>query len=96
MAVLEKNLLEITGMDAITLQPAAGAHGEWTGIMLIPRAAREPRQSSQEDPCTRFGAWHQPGDGRDVRLFGGKFPSDERACWTLPRWNGWRMKTSPP
>jgi len=28
MARLESALLEITGMDAITLQPAAGAHGE--------------------------------------------------------------------
>ena len=26
---------EITGMDAITLQPAAGAHGELTGILLV-------------------------------------------------------------
>lgn len=26
---------EITGMDAVTLQPAAGAHGELTGLMLI-------------------------------------------------------------
>ena len=26
--------IEITGMDAITLQPAAGAHGEFTGILL--------------------------------------------------------------
>jgi glycine dehydrogenase subunit 2 len=31
----QKLLSEITGMDAITLQPAAGAHGELTGIMLI-------------------------------------------------------------
>src|SRR6058998_3233513 len=28
-------LLEITGMDAITLQPAAGAHGEFTGLLLV-------------------------------------------------------------
>ncbi len=28
-------LAEITGMDAFTLQPAAGAHGEFTGILLI-------------------------------------------------------------
>ena len=28
-------LAEITGMDAVTLQPAAGAHGEQTGLMLI-------------------------------------------------------------
>src|SRR5215203_627902 len=34
-AVLEDILAEITGMDAVTLQPAAGAHGEMTGIFLI-------------------------------------------------------------
>jgi len=28
-------LLEITGLDAITLQPAAGAHGELTGLLLV-------------------------------------------------------------
>ena len=30
-----KLLGEITGMDAITFQPAAGAHGEFTGLLLI-------------------------------------------------------------
>src|SRR5947209_4632185 len=35
MKVLADCLLEITGMDAITLQPAAGAHGEMTGILLV-------------------------------------------------------------
>ena len=32
---LEKYLAEIAGMDAVTLQPAAGAHGELTGILII-------------------------------------------------------------
>jgi glycine cleavage system P protein (glycine dehydrogenase) subunit 2 len=32
---LEAMLAEISGMDAVTLQPAAGAHGELTGIMMI-------------------------------------------------------------
>jgi glycine dehydrogenase subunit 2 len=32
---LQEHLVEITGMDEVTLQPAAGAHGEWTGLMLI-------------------------------------------------------------
>ena len=32
---LQEHLIEITGMDTVTLQPAAGAHGEWTGLMLI-------------------------------------------------------------
>ena len=35
MADLERLLAEITGMDAVTLQPAAGAHGELTGILLV-------------------------------------------------------------
>src|ERR1035437_3123782 len=33
--LLQRCLMEITGMDAITLQPAAGAHGEFTGILLV-------------------------------------------------------------
>src|ERR1700751_4062062 len=35
IAALERALTEITGMDAVTLQPAAGAHGEFTGILMI-------------------------------------------------------------
>src|SRR5271154_1009997 len=34
MKLLSDCLIEITGMDTITLQPAAGAHGEFTGILL--------------------------------------------------------------
>ncbi|MBD3405926.1 MAG: aminotransferase class V-fold PLP-dependent enzyme [Candidatus Lokiarchaeota archaeon] len=32
---LEQWLAEITGMDAVTLQPAAGAQGEFTGVMIM-------------------------------------------------------------
>ncbi|MCE5242917.1 MAG: aminomethyl-transferring glycine dehydrogenase subunit GcvPB [Syntrophobacteraceae bacterium] len=32
---LERLLAEITGMDAVTLQPAAGAHGELTGMLVF-------------------------------------------------------------
>jgi len=32
---LEQYLAEITGMDSVTLQPAAGAHGELAGMLLI-------------------------------------------------------------
>ena len=31
----KKYLCEISGMDEMTFQPAAGAHGEFTGVMLI-------------------------------------------------------------
>ncbi|MFC5652806.1 aminomethyl-transferring glycine dehydrogenase subunit GcvPB [Paenibacillus solisilvae] len=39
---LQQDLAALTGMDFVTLQPAAGAHGEWTGLMLI-RAYHESR-----------------------------------------------------
>lgn len=32
---LQETLKVLTGMDAVTLQPAAGAHGELTGMMII-------------------------------------------------------------
>ncbi|MEI7024704.1 aminomethyl-transferring glycine dehydrogenase subunit GcvPB [Paenibacillus sp. y28] len=39
---LQRDLAAITGMDAVSVQPAAGAHGEWTGLMLI-KAYHESR-----------------------------------------------------
>lgn len=35
MKLAEKYLCEVTGMDHMTFQPAAGAHGEFTGMKLI-------------------------------------------------------------
>lgn len=35
MFKLQEALKKITGMDAVSLQPAAGAHGELTGMMVI-------------------------------------------------------------
>lgn len=32
---LSTDLQKITGMDAFTLQPAAGAHGEFTGLLMV-------------------------------------------------------------
>ncbi|PLT34733.1 aminomethyl-transferring glycine dehydrogenase subunit GcvPB [Bacillus sp. V5-8f] len=43
---LQEHLIEITGMDQVTLQPAAGAHGEWTGLMMI-RAYHEGNGDSK-------------------------------------------------
>ncbi len=45
---LERHLSEISGMDAFTLQPLAGAHGELTGIMLIAAYHRD-RGSKKEE-----------------------------------------------
>lgn len=45
--LLQRCLTEITGMDAITLQPAAGAHGEFTGILLV-RAWHESQGNARK------------------------------------------------
>ncbi|GIW43863.1 MAG: glycine dehydrogenase [Candidatus Binatia bacterium] len=47
LADIERWLAEITGMAAVTLQPAAGAHGELTGMKMIRAFHRDrgnPRQ----------------------------------------------------
>jgi glycine dehydrogenase subunit 2 len=45
---LERMLGEITGMDHFTLQPAAGAHGEFTGLLLT-RAYHEFQKDPSRD-----------------------------------------------
>ena len=70
MARLEAALAEITGMDAVTLQPAAGAHGELTGILLI-RALLEKRGNPRKKiliPDSAHGT--NPGHRRHRRLRG--------------------------
>ncbi len=44
---LQQHLAEITGLPGISLQPAAGAHGEMTGVMLI-RAFLDQRDGVKE------------------------------------------------
>ncbi|MEB3430056.1 aminomethyl-transferring glycine dehydrogenase subunit GcvPB [Citroniella saccharovorans] len=48
MYELQKSLAEVAGMDHITLQPAAGAHGEYTGVSLI-RAYHEKNGDTKRD-----------------------------------------------
>ncbi|NMA83322.1 MAG: aminomethyl-transferring glycine dehydrogenase subunit GcvPB [Epulopiscium sp.] len=43
---LQEALIEITGMDEISLQPAAGSHGELTGLMII-KAYHESRKDEK-------------------------------------------------
>ena len=47
MKTLSDCLLEITGMDAITLQPAAGAQGELTGLLMV-RAYHESKGNARK------------------------------------------------
>ncbi|SUM33222.1 glycine dehydrogenase [decarboxylating] subunit 2(fragment 1) [Staphylococcus gallinarum] len=45
---LQEELKEITGMDEVTLQPAAGAHGEWTALMIF-KAYHQKNGESHRD-----------------------------------------------
>ncbi|MDH4226799.1 MAG: aminomethyl-transferring glycine dehydrogenase subunit GcvPB [Deltaproteobacteria bacterium] len=44
MSRLEGYLCEVTGMDAVTLQPAAGAHGEFAGMLLIKKYFEDKKE----------------------------------------------------
>lgn len=57
MYELENYLAEITGMDDVTLQPAAGAHGELAGLMIIRAYFRDrgERRSKILVPDTAHG-----------------------------------------
>src|SRR5246127_2040940 len=47
LKTLSECLIEITGMDAITMQPAAGAHGEMTGLLMV-RAYHESQGNARK------------------------------------------------
>jgi glycine dehydrogenase subunit 2 len=57
MFELERLLAEITGMDAVSLQPSAGAHGELTGMLIINRhhLSRRSRREKIIVPDTAHG-----------------------------------------
>jgi glycine dehydrogenase len=50
VAELEAMLVEITGYDAVSLQPNAGAQGEYAGLLAI-RAFHRARGQAQRDIC---------------------------------------------
>ena len=68
MKTLSDALIEITGMDTITLQPAAGAHGEFTGILLVRAYHEIEGQCAEEDPDSRLGAWDESSDCGGLRV----------------------------
>ena len=57
MHELERMLCEVGGVDAVTLQPAAGAHGEFTGVHIV-RAFHEANGETRREiilPDTAHG-----------------------------------------
>src|SRR5438270_4164998 len=57
MYQLQKTLCALTGMDEFTLQPAAGAHGEFTGLLMIQahHRARDEQRTEVIAPDSSHG-----------------------------------------
>ena len=53
----EDRICELTGMDAVTFQPAAGAHGEFTGLLLI-KAYHKSRNDTKRSKIIVPGSAH--------------------------------------
>ena len=69
LVTLEEKLCAVTGMAAATLQPAAGAAGELTGLLLMRALFTVPTAIRDEaNPDSRLGPRHQPGLGDPRRL----------------------------
>ena len=58
---LQKCLLSITGMDAATLQPVAGAQGELTGLLMIRAYLESQGNRAQKCSDSGFRARHESG-----------------------------------
>jgi len=79
MYELQQYLAEITGMDRVTLQPAAGAQGEWTGLMMI-RAYHESRGDTGRNKVIVPDSAHgtNPASATVAGFQAVTVPSDER------------------
>ncbi|HII53221.1 glycine dehydrogenase (aminomethyl-transferring) [Candidatus Micrarchaeota archaeon CG_4_10_14_0_2_um_filter_49_7] len=81
MYELERDLCEITGMDAVTLQPAAGAHGELTALMIA-RAHFHGKRKKIILPDSAHGT--NPASAAICGFEVVNIPSNEKGCVDLP------------
>ena len=74
-------LADIVGMDEITLQPAAGAHGEYTGVMLI-RAYHHDKGDQDRDEIVVPDSAHgtNPASAAMAGYKVVEVPSDSQGC----------------
>ena len=79
----EAYLAEITGMERVTFQPAAGAHGELTGMMLISayHRSRNDRRKTVLIPDSAHGT--NPASAAMAGYRTREVPSDERGLVDL-------------
>ncbi len=79
MFTLQEWLKEISGFDAVTLQPAAGAHGEFTGVLIMRayhRSRGDDKRVKMLIPDSAHGT--NPASANMTGLTIVQIPSDER------------------
>lgn len=84
MARAQELLGKITGMDAVSLQPAAGAHGEYTGLLLIRayhKAHGDNRRTKILVPDSAHGT--NPASAAMAGFDVVNIPSDSEGCVDL-------------
>ena len=83
-AEMEKALTAVTGMDAFTFQPAAGAHGEFTGLLII-KAALLAKGQAQRTKIIVPDAAHgtNPASAAMAGFTIVNIPSNDKGCVDL-------------
>lgn len=86
LATAEQHLCEITGMDAMTFQPAAGAHGEFTGLLLI-KAYHQSRGDTGRTKIIVPDAAHgtNPASAAMAGFTVVNIPSNDKGCVDLEK-----------
>lgn len=84
LSTAEELLCEITGMDAMSFQPAAGAHGEFTGLLLM-KAYHDSRQDTARTKILIPDAAHgtNPASAAMAGYTVVSIPSNEKGCVNL-------------
>jgi len=78
LASMEEALAAVTGMDAFTLQPAAGAHGEFTGLSLVEAYFRKKGEDRRKVILPDSAHGTNPASVRRLSLEPVEVRSDER------------------
>ncbi len=84
LSTAEELFCEITGMDAMSFQPAAGAHGEFTGLLLM-KAYHDSRQDTARTKILVPDAAHgtNPASAAMAGYTVVSIPSNEKGCVNL-------------
>ncbi|MBL7072571.1 MAG: aminomethyl-transferring glycine dehydrogenase subunit GcvPB [Candidatus Omnitrophica bacterium] len=80
---LEGALSKITGMDAFTTQPAAGAHGELTGVMLIAAYHRQKENKKKHILIPDSGHGTNPATAAIAGYTVKTIPSDDNGVMDI-------------